>query len=166
MRTLDSGMIINDSFTHSSIHRFSHSFINSFIHSFIPSFIPPHNQSTLFQSTTYCSIPRTIIQSVDSSIHSFIYSFISSFIHSLINSCQIPNTILNENEYWKKKSSSSITNLVAWKNQPRSIAWAKLCDGQPYQNHPGSLHQLWSSQAWTLFEWAFLETALRMVARI
>ena len=165
MRTLDSGMIINDSFTHSSIHRFSHSFINSFIHSFLHSFL--HTISPLY----FSQLPIVLFHGPSFKvlthpfIHSFIYSFIGSFIHSLINSCQIPNTILNENEYWKK-SSSSITNLVAWKNQPRSIAWAKLCDGHPYQSHPGSLHQLWSSQAWTLFEWAFLETALRMVVRI
>jgi len=92
----------------SLIHPFTDSAIHSSIHSFIPSFIPPHNQSTLFQSTTYCSIPRTIIQSVDSSIHSFIYSFISSFIHSLLNSCQIPSTILNENEYWKKRAQAQL----------------------------------------------------------
>ena len=145
------------SFIYSPIQPFIHQFIHSFLHSFLHTISPLYFSQlpiVLFRGPSKCWL-----------IHSFIYSFISSFIHSLINSCQIPSTILNENEYWKK-SSSSITNLVAWKNQPRSIAWAKLCDGHPYQSHPGSLHQLWSSQAWALFEWAFLETALRMVVRI
>ena len=87
MRALDSGMIIDDSFAHSSLHSFGHPFINSFIRSFIHFFL--HTISPLYFSLLPIDPFNgpSFKMLTNSFINLFIHLFVHSFIHTFIHPC-------------------------------------------------------------------------------